>query len=164
MSTTVSFASADAGAARSWPASGATASRSRRPELRPTSWWCSGREFDHEELVERIRTVARRPRVLQVGELAVDEQSRVATLGGRSLKLSHKEFALLARLASEPDRVFTRGELLRDIWDWPPHMRTRTLDAHASRLRRKLRAFDLSTAWVDNEWGVGYRLVGRHPE
>jgi DNA-binding response OmpR family regulator len=43
-------------------------------------------------------------------------------------------------------------------------MRTRTLDAHASRLRRKLRAFDLSTAWVDNEWGVGYRLVGRHPE
>ena len=39
-------------------------------------------------------------------------------------------------------------------------MRTRTLDAHASRLRRKLRGFDPSTPWIDNEWGVGYRLIG----
>src|SRR5262249_57751224 len=87
-----------------------------------------GREFDHDELVERIRTVARRGRVLQVGELTVDTKSRVAMLAGRTLKLSHKEFELLARLASEPERVFTRSDLLRDICDWPPHMRSRTLD------------------------------------
>jgi DNA-binding response OmpR family regulator len=43
-------------------------------------------------------------------------------------------------------------------------MRTRTLDSHASRLRRKLRALDPGTAWIDNEWGVGYRLVGVHPD
>jgi DNA-binding response OmpR family regulator len=164
MSTTVSLATADAGA-------GPLAASLRRHgfEIAPPGAPADvlvvlGREFDHEELVERIRTIARRPRVHQVGELAVDVQSRVATLGGRSLKLSHKEFALLALLASEPDRVFTRGELLRDIWDWPPHMRTRTLDAHASRLRRKLRGFDPFTPWVDNEWGVGYRLIGPHPE
>jgi DNA-binding response OmpR family regulator len=126
------------------------------------------RPFDHEELVERIRAVVRRSqrrgRVMRVGALNVDEESRVATVGGRPVKLSHKEFALLARLASDPSRVFTRGELLRDIWDWPPAMRTRTLDAHASRLRRKLRAFAPATPYIDNEWGVGYRLLGLHPE
>jgi DNA-binding response OmpR family regulator len=164
MSTTVSLATADAGA-------GPLAASLRRhgfeiaaPGAPADVVVVLGREFDHEELVERIRTIARQPRVHQVGELSVDLQGRVATLGGRSLKLSHKEFALLALLASEPDRVFTRGELLRDIWDWPPHMRTRTLDAHASRLRRKLRGFDPITSWVDNEWGVGYRLVGPHAE
>ncbi len=126
------------------------------------------RPFHHEELVERIRAVVRRSRrgarVLEVGELVVDEAGRVATVRGVAVKLSHKEFALLALLASDPSRVFTRGELLRDIWDWPPTMRTRTLDAHASRLRRKLRALSPSTPYVDNEWGVGYRLIGLHPE
>ncbi len=164
MSTTVSLAAADAGA-------GPLAASLRRHgfEIAPPGAPADvvvvlGREFDHEELVERIRTVARRARSLRVGELTVDLGSRVAALGSRSLKLSHKEFDLLARLASEPDRVFTRSELLRDVWNWPPHMRTRTLDAHASRLRRKLRAFDPFTPWVDNEWGVGYRLIGPHPE
>jgi DNA-binding response OmpR family regulator len=168
MSTTVSLAAADAGA-------GPLEASLRRHgfEIAPPGAPADvvvvvGREFDHDELVERIRTLVsrlpRRPRVLRVGELTVDEECRTVSLGGRTLKLSHKEFALLALLASEPGRVFTRTELLREIWDWPPHTRTRTLDAHASRLRRKLRAFDRTTPWVDNEWGVGYRLVGAHPE
>ncbi|HEX4521153.1 MAG TPA: response regulator transcription factor [Gaiellaceae bacterium] len=126
------------------------------------------RPFNHEELVERIRAVVRRSRraerVIELGELRVDEIGRVATVGGIAVKLSHKEFELLARLASDPSRVFTRSELLRDVWNWPPTMRTRTLDAHASRLRRKLRAFAPSTPYIDNEWGVGYRLIGLHPE
>jgi DNA-binding response OmpR family regulator len=126
------------------------------------------RPFDHEELVERIRAVVRRSRprggMIRVGDLTIDEESRVATVRGIPVKLSHKEFSLLARLASDPGRVFTRSELLRDVWDWPPTMRTRTLDAHASRLRRKLRAFAPSTPYIDNEWGVGYRLIGPHPE
>ena len=117
-----------------------------------------GREFDHEELVERIRTVARRPPVYRAGELTVDEESRIATLGGRRSSSRTRSSRCSPVLASEPDRVFTRTELLREIWDWPPHTRTRTLDAHASRLRRKLRAFDPATPWIDNEWGVGYRL------
>ena len=124
--------------------------------------------FHHEELVERIRAVLRRRRppelrVLFAGELRVDETSRVATVGGIPVKLSQREFALLAKLAADPTRVFTRQELLRDVWDWPSSMRTRTLDAHASRLRRKLRAIDPTTPYVDNEWGVGYRLLGTFP-
>jgi DNA-binding response OmpR family regulator len=124
--------------------------------------------FHHEELVERIRAVLRRrrtePRVLYAGELRVDEVSRIASVGGSTLRLSHREFALLAILASEPTRVFTRAELLRWAWDWPAATTTRTVETHASRLRRKLRAVDACTPWIDNEWGVGYRLIGLHPE
>ena len=124
--------------------------------------------FHHEELVERIRAVLRRrraaPRTLYAGELRVDEVSRIATLGGVAVRLSQREFSLLAILASEPTRVFTRAELLRWVWDWPAATMTRTVESHASRLRRKLRAVDAETPWIDNEWGVGYRLIGLHPE
>ena len=68
--------------------------------------------------------------------------------------------ALLAALAEEPERVFSRKELLRDVWGYGPSLRTRTLDSHASRLRRKLRELDPATEWVDTVWGVGYRLIG----
>jgi DNA-binding response OmpR family regulator len=117
--------------------------------------------FDHEELVERIRAAAgARTTRITAGPLTIDGTARLATVNGIPVKLSQKEFELLAHLASDPERVFTRAELLRNIWNWPPHMHTRTLDSHASRLRRKLRALDPETPFVDNEWGVGYRLIG----
>ncbi len=123
----------------------------------------------YEELVERIRVVLRRARlpqsrVVAVGPIRIDERSRVASVGGAPLKLSLKEFALLAKLASDPGRVFTKRELLRDVWGYAASPRTRTLDSHASRLRRKLRALDPLTPYIDNLWGVGYRLVGSFPE
>ena len=110
------------------------------------SWCVLGREFDHEELVERIRTVGATPPVLprraSSGRRA--EPRRDDSAAGRSSSRTRSSRCSPGSRPS-PTRVFTRGELLRDIWDWPPHMRTRTLDAHASRLRRKLRAFDPST-------------------
>ncbi len=122
--------------------------------------------FHYEELVERIRAVLRRsrapaaPPAVVAGALEIDERSRVVLVRGVLLKLPHKEFMLLAKLATDPDRVFTKDELLRDIWGYTASARTRTLDSHASRLRRKLRLLDPATPYVDNEWGVGYRLVG----
>ena len=83
---------------------------------------------------------ARRERgVVQVGELRIDPASREVTLGDRAVELSAKEFALLHALAGEPTRVFTKEELLRDVWGFKLMGSTRTLDSHASRLRRKLR-------------------------
>jgi DNA-binding response OmpR family regulator len=124
--------------------------------------------FHYEELVERIRAVLRRSRLpaprIVVDELEIDGRSRTASLGGLPVRLSHKEFTLLVKLATDPGRVFTKDELLREIWGYGMSSRTRTLDSHASRLRRKLRALDPETPWVDNEWGVGYRLVGPFPE
>jgi DNA-binding response OmpR family regulator len=64
---------------------------------------------------------------------------------------------LLRTLAAEPTRVFTKEELLRDVWGFRSMGRTRTLDSHASRLRRKLDPRD--GRYVINVWGVGYRLI-----
>jgi DNA-binding response OmpR family regulator len=78
-------------------------------------------------------------------------------VGGRRVELANKEFALLRALAAEPTRVFGKDELLRDVWGFRSMGRTRTLDSHASRLRRKLDPE--SARFVVNCWGVGYRLI-----
>jgi DNA-binding response OmpR family regulator len=127
------------------------------------------RPFDCEELVERVRAVIRRsrppvPNVIVAGPIEIDPRIRIVSVHGKPIAVSHKEYLLLLRLASDPLRVFTKAELLREIWGYAASARTRTLDSHASRLRRKLRALDPATPFIDNEWGVGYRLIGLHPE
>jgi DNA-binding response OmpR family regulator len=77
---------------------------------------------------------------------------------GVRVDLAGKEYELLVKLASEPHRVFTKEELLRQVWDFRSLGRTRTLDSHASRLRRKLQAVHPGP-FVVNVWRVGYRLL-----
>jgi DNA-binding response OmpR family regulator len=120
------------------------------------------RPFVYEELVARIRAVLRRrpPRdeLLDVGVLVVDRAARRALVRGREVGLSGKEYALLVKLASDPDRVFTREQLLRDVWGYRTcGVPTRTVESHASRIRCKLTAAGLD-GWVVNAWGVGYKL------
>lgn len=122
------------------------------------------RPFHYDELVERMRAVLRRSRSapagrLVLGPLTIDRRARLVTVDGRRIELSQKEYELLVELASEPGRVFTKDELLRDVWGYRARSRTRTLDAHACRLRRKLRAADPAAELVENVWGVGYRLT-----
>ena len=120
--------------------------------------------FSYPELRGRVaallRRTGRRPGTgrLRIGDLEVDPPARVARLRGAPVALSQKEFALLRALAADPTRVFTKEELLRDVWGYRSLGRTRTLDSHASRLRRKLAAAS-ATPYVLNEWGVGYRLM-----
>jgi len=116
----------------------------------------------YPELVARVAAVLRRrsgpregPR--RVGDLVVDPATRSVRVGERPVELANKEFALLRALASDPTRVFTKEELLRDVWDFRSLGRTRTLDSHASRLRRKLDPEH--SRFVVNCWGVGYRLI-----
>jgi DNA-binding response OmpR family regulator len=122
-----------------------------------------GRPFAYEELLARIRALLRRSapangEVLEAGELVVDRRTRRVTVRDRLVSLSAKEFDLLARLASEPNRVFTKEILLREVWGFRALGRTRTLESHASRLRRKLNVAD-DDRYVVNVWGVGYRLL-----
>jgi DNA-binding response OmpR family regulator len=120
------------------------------------------------ELRARLRAVLRRSesipaeeRCLQVGALAIDLQAHTATLHGQRLDLRRLEYELLVALAGVPDRVFGKQELLSLVWGYQSCAATRTVDSHASRLRRKLVEADVhpSGRWVINVWGVGYRLV-----
>jgi DNA-binding response OmpR family regulator len=86
-----------------------------------------------------------------------DPDLPILVLSGRAGELSKKEFALLRALSGDPTRVFTREELLRGVWGFRSMGMTRTLDSHASRLRKKL-ARD-GDKFIVNVWGVGYRLL-----
>jgi DNA-binding response OmpR family regulator len=119
--------------------------------------------FSYGELRLRVAALLRRSRErrsqgrLRVGELELDPVAREVRLRGARVTLSQKEFALLRQLASEPTRVWTKAELLRDVWGFRALGATRTLDSHACRLRQKLSA--RGDRFVINVWGVGYRLV-----
>jgi DNA-binding response OmpR family regulator len=91
---------------------------------------------------------------LVVGELVVNTLSKQVTVGGVAVHLSVKEFQLLSTLASQPERVFSKHEL---VWGFKSPGRTRTLDSHASRLRQKLAAGS-DRSWIVNTWGHGYRV------
>ena len=119
------------------------------------------RPFVYEELLARIHAVLRRrpPRsdVVDVPPIRIDRRARRVLVHGRDIQVSRKELELLAKLASDPDRVFTREQLLRDVWDYRHFAPTRTVESHASRLRRKFADAGLD-GWIVNAWGVGYKL------
>lgn len=118
--------------------------------------------FSYGELLARIGAVLRRRDrgnpVLRVEGIEIDRRQRTVRVDGRPVRLSAKEFSLLAVLAEEPTRVFSKEELLREVWGYRSIGHTRTLEAHASRVRRKLDPD--SGRFIVNCWGVGYRLVG----
>jgi DNA-binding response OmpR family regulator len=117
--------------------------------------------FFYSELIARLRALLRRSSgrrgagMLRVGDLTVDPGSRTVRMGDRTVELSAKEFALLHALARDPQRVFTKHELLRDVWGYLAIGATRTVDAHACRLRKKLGG----RRWIVSVRGVGYKLV-----
>ena len=118
--------------------------------------------FSYVELRARIAAVLRRtaPRqptpVLSAGPLRLDPHNRTVTIEGRVVELSVTEYRLLRTLASEPSRVFTRQELMANVWGYTTG-RTRTLDSHACRLRAKLA--NPSHKLIVNVRGVGLRLL-----
>jgi DNA-binding response OmpR family regulator len=116
--------------------------------------------FGYPELIARVRALLRRASgrrkrgPIRVGDLLVDPATRDVRLRDEPLRLSAKEFALLHALAAEPTRVVPKAELLRDVWGYRTIGATRTVDAHACRLRKKL-----GSGWLMNVRGVGYRLL-----
>jgi DNA-binding response OmpR family regulator len=121
------------------------------------------RPFAYEELLARIRAVLRRTapsahEVRHAGAITADLATRSVTVGEVAVSLAGKEYELLLKLMMDPTRVFTKEQLLREVWGFRSLGRTRTLDSHASRLRRKLAAAGAGGVVV-NVWGVGYRLM-----
>jgi DNA-binding response OmpR family regulator len=120
--------------------------------------------FHYPELLARINALLKRAaqtnegHLLAADELVVDTRAREVTVGGMAVSLSAKEYELLATLAADPEKVFTKRELLERVWEFRSPGRTRTLDSHASRLRQKLAAHS-DRPYIVNVWGVGYRLA-----
>jgi DNA-binding response OmpR family regulator len=86
------------------------------------------------------RTGPPQTRIIRVGSLTVDRDARTAHVDGRAVKLTRLEFDLLATLARDPRRTFTRAELTREVWTYDPHATgpSRTVHSHVHRLRHKL--------------------------
>jgi DNA-binding response OmpR family regulator len=114
-------------------------------------------------LIARSGLACERDR-LTVGSLEIDRARQEASFAGRPLVLSVTEFELLYRLALEPERVHTQAQLLRDVWGYPAGVvpRTRTVGAHAVRLRRKLVAAGAARP-IENRRGRGYTLGALDP-
>jgi DNA-binding response OmpR family regulator len=94
---------------------------------------------------------------IRSGDLVIDEFAYTAKLRGRSLDLTFKEFELLKHLAQHPGRVFTRAQLLQDVWGYDYFGGTRTVDVHIRRLRAKLGVEHESL--IGTVRNVGYRFV-----
>lgn len=108
------------------------------------------------ELLRR-RVGRAEPGTIRLGPLLLDPVTFQATVDGRALDLTYKEFALLRFLTERPERVFTRPDLLREVWGYGFYGGTRTVDVHVRRLRAKLGA--AHEGIVETVRGVGYRAV-----
>jgi DNA-binding response OmpR family regulator len=123
--------------------------------------------YSPRQLVARVRTILRRVRrarssggaALRVGDLVVDPIRHEVTLGGELVECTPAEFRLLATLAAEPNRAFTRRQLLEQAYGVDGFITERTVDVHVMNLRRKLEADPRRPARLLTVYGIGYKLV-----
>jgi DNA-binding response OmpR family regulator len=123
--------------------------------------------FSPKELVARVRAVLRRSgaeamlreRPIRVGDVEVDPQRMRVTVGGRPVDLTPTEFQLLATLAREPGRVFTRGQLLDAIHGVAIDSYERAVDAHVKNVRKKIESEPGRPRYVLTVHGIGYRFA-----
>ncbi len=119
--------------------------------------------FEMREVIARVRAVLRRfdqdvgePKLV-FDNLVIDKQSYNIIVKGSKMEIPPKEIELLYFLASSPNRVFTRAQLLDDVWGFDYFGDTRTVDVHVKRLREKLQG--VSEQWeIKTVWGVGYKF------
>jgi DNA-binding response OmpR family regulator len=125
--------------------------------------------FSPRELVLRVDSVLRRavepsdhvPEVLVDGDLSVDSRRREATIADRSLMLTVREFDLLRFLVANPDKAWSREELLREVWGWQIGDQS-TVTVHVRRVREKVESDPTTPVRLVTVWGVGYRWESHH--
>ncbi len=124
--------------------------------------------FSPRELAARVRTILRRAgktekpvvdRTLAFDGLEIDEKSREIRVDGESVDLTAREFELLAFMAATPKQVYSRGQLLEQVWassaEWQD---ASTVTVHIRRIRRKIERDPNEPRWIATVWGVGYRF------
>jgi len=116
---------------------------------------------DYEELIWRIDALLRRTDIItenkiQIGELTIDNENYVVTYKGNTIELSKKEFELLYKLISYPNKVFTKNQLLDEIWGYETESMEETIKTHMSKLRNKLN--EVEDIEIITLKGFGYKL------
>jgi DNA-binding response OmpR family regulator len=122
--------------------------------------------FSPRELAARVNGVLRRaaPRPaasgdLDFGDLAIDVRAREVRCRGELIEMTPKEFDVLVHLASAPRQVFSRADLLRDVWQSSPDWQDpATVTVHVRRIRNKIEVDPETPRWITTVWGVGYRF------
>jgi DNA-binding response OmpR family regulator len=122
--------------------------------------------FSPRELVARVKSVLRRTtpaptatEVLEFDGLVIDEKAREVIVRGEAIEMTPKEFDLVAFLARSPRRVFSRAQLLEQVWDSSADWQDpSTVTVHVRRLRRKMETDPEQPRWITTVWGVGYRF------
>jgi DNA-binding response OmpR family regulator len=124
--------------------------------------------FSPKELVARVRAVLRRfenaragTQMIRVADLALDMPKLRATIGGRAVDLTPTEFQLLATLAREPGRIFTRAQLLDAARGVAFESYERAIDAHVKNIRRKIEPNPREPRYILSVYGVGYKFTDR---
>jgi two-component system phosphate regulon response regulator PhoB len=121
--------------------------------------------FSPRELMARVESVLRRSRPAHEGErlefagLSIDPGRREVLVAGRPVELTSKEFDVLAHLAASPGRVFSRAQLLRDVWASSPEwQQSATVTEIVRRIRQKIEPDPENPSWITTVRGVGYRF------
>jgi DNA-binding response OmpR family regulator len=121
--------------------------------------------FSPKELVARVRAVFRRveaaekpPEIIRALDITLDVGSMRLLVGDRNVELTPTEFQLLAKLASQPGRIFTRAQLLESIHGVAIESYERAIDAHIKNLRRKIEPEPSQPRYILTVYGVGYRF------
>lgn len=101
---------------------------------------------------------------VRVRNLVVDREAMVAAIDGKIVNLSRSEIRLLCLMASKPNKMWAKQDLCRRLWDWKINPKSRTLDSHACRLRKKLVAAGMKGEVILAGQGFGYALVREVPK
>lgn len=119
--------------------------------------------FSLLELVARIRAILRRTgeaadQRLEFPALLIDIERRQVAVYREPVALTPKEFDLLSTLALHPGRVFSRDDLLRQVWEYEHHLEGRTVDEHVRRLRAKVESKSQPYRYIQTVWSIGYKF------
>lgn len=129
--------------------------------------------FSPRELVLRVKAILRRMNrvtkngfnasedVIRYGELEIYPTSRIVKVSGKEVELTLKEFDLLQYLAQHPEQVFSRNQLLNQLWDIDFYGDATTVTVHIRRLREKVEDNPSQPKYIRTVWGIGYKFGGR---
>jgi DNA-binding response OmpR family regulator len=129
--------------------------------------------FSPRELVARIKSVLRRAAsqptsqmqgdVIRFKDFSLNPRTRAVEVNSRAVELTAKEFDLLYFLAAHPGQVFTRGQLMNDVWDYTYAAEASTVTVHVRRLREKIESDPVRPRFIKTVWGVGYKFEAEGP-